>query len=190
MIQFAGELLRKLNTHDTIANPTAKKCLHRIYRDTRFSKDKTPYKTYWSGGFKRETALLRGGYYFHIEAERSFVAGGFWGPNSDDMKRIREEIDLNSAAFQAVSESKIFKETFGNIVGEILKTRPKGYQIDHPEIELLRKKQYLVKKEFSAKEVLSKDFVDRVNETFIAMRPFFDLMSEILTTNSNGEIMV
>ena len=190
MISFADKLLIEMNLHDDIANPTGKKCLHRIYRDTRFSKDKTPYKTKWSGGFKRDTALLRGGYYFHIAPGGSFLAGGFWGPNSDDIKRIREEIDLNADAFKKVFNSKDFKSNFGEISGESLKTSPKGYSVDHPEITLLRKKQFLVKKDFTDNEVLSNDFCSNANETFSAMRPFFNLMSETLTTNSNGELIV
>jgi uncharacterized protein (TIGR02453 family) len=190
LIEFADALLVEMNKHDNIANLNGKKSLHRIYRDTRFSKDKTPYKTNWSGGFKRETALLRGGYYFHINANSAFIAGGFWGPNSDDIKRIREEIDLNAEAFKKVFTAKKFKTFFGELIGESLKTAPKGYQVDHPEIELLRRKQFLVKKEFKAEEVLAEDFVSKANETFKAMRPFFDLMSETLTTNSNGELIV
>ncbi|MFT4600529.1 MAG: hypothetical protein ACI857_000703 [Arenicella sp.] len=190
LISFAEELLSEMNKHDDIANPNGKKCLHRIYRDTRFSKDKTPYKINWSGGFKRDTALLRGGYYFHIAPDASFLAGGFWGPSSDDIKRIREEIHLNGNEFKGVFSSKEFKSNFGELLGESLKTAPKGYTTDHPEIELLRKKQFLVRKSFTDKEVLDGSFTKLAADTFKAMRPFFDLMSSTLTTNSNGEVIV
>lgn len=76
---FAEALLQMLNRHDLIETPSAKKSLYRIYRDTRFSNDKTPYKTHWSGSFKRATKFRRGGYYYHIEPGNSFIAGGFWG---------------------------------------------------------------------------------------------------------------
>src|SRR6202142_3482268 len=75
---FADALLLEMNKHDVIETPSGKKSLHRIYRDTRFSKEKTPYKTNWSGSFKRATKKRRGGCYFHIEAGNSFIAGGFW----------------------------------------------------------------------------------------------------------------
>nr|WP_255524632.1 DUF2461 domain-containing protein [Pedobacter riviphilus] len=77
---FAQDLLDLMNTHDVIETPSGKKSLYRIYRDTRFSNDKTPYKTHWSGSFKRAGKQRRGGYYFHIEPGNSFVAGGFFGP--------------------------------------------------------------------------------------------------------------
>ncbi|MBL7898169.1 MAG: DUF2461 domain-containing protein, partial [Crocinitomicaceae bacterium] len=81
MIQFADNLLVEMQKHDHIETASGKKSLHRIYRDIRFSSDKTPYNTNFSGGFKRATAALRGGYYFHLEPGNSFVGGGFWGPN-------------------------------------------------------------------------------------------------------------
>ena len=187
MIGFAENLLSKMNEHDNIENQNGKKCLHRIYRDTRFSKDKTPYKTNFSGGFKRATQELRGGYYFHIQPGNCFLGGGFWSPNSEDLKRIREEIDLNADEFYSTLNSKTFKDTFGEIRGERLKTSPKGYDKDHPAIDLLQLKQFIVKKDFTDKEVLSESFADEANQVFKNMRPFFDFMSLTLTTNSNGE---
>ena len=95
MIAFADALLAELKKLDNIETASGKESLFRIYKDTRFSKDKTPYKINWAGGFKRATKKLRGGYYFHIEPGNSFVGGGFWGPNPEDLKRIREDIALN-----------------------------------------------------------------------------------------------
>src|SRR5437868_799730 len=85
IIAFADAVLFEMNKHDNIETSSGKKSLHRIYRDTRFSKEKTPYKTNWSGSFSRATKKLRGGYYFHIEPGNTFVAGGFWGPNPQDL---------------------------------------------------------------------------------------------------------
>src|SRR5437868_5119314 len=92
---FADALVFEMNKHDKIETPSGKKSLFRIYRDVRFSKDKTPYNTHWSGGFKRATKKLRGGYYFHIKPGDSFLAGGFWGPEPNDMKKIRQDIESN-----------------------------------------------------------------------------------------------
>ena len=187
IIAFADELLALMNEHDNIETQTGKKSLYRIYRDVRFSKDKSPYKTNWSGGFKRATKQLRGGYYFHIQpGGNSFVGGGFWGPNKEDLLRIREELAVDASEMREILNSKDFVETFGSLQGEQLKTAPKGFDKEHPDVDLLRYKQFIFGKNFSDEEVMRDDFVQVANETFKKMRPFFDLMSEILTTDSNG----
>jgi len=187
LIAFADALLTQLNTHDVIETPTGKKALQRIYRDTRFSGDKTPYKTYWGGGFTRATAQRRGGYYFHIESGNTFIAGGFWSPGAPDLKRVREDIDYDDTPLRKILSSKAFKDTFGTLQGEQLKTTPKGYDADNKALDLLRYKQFLLIRRFTDAQVLSHDFVAEADTTFKNMRPFFDYMSEVLTTNSNGQ---
>ena len=183
---FAEALLVEMNKHDNIETPSGKKSLYRIYRDIRFSKDKTPYNTHWSGGFKRATRQLRGGYYFHIQSGNSFVAGGFWGPNADDLQRIREDIDLNYDQWRKLLSDKTSVKTFGKLTGEQLLSAPRGYAKDHPAIDLLRYKQFILKHAFSDAEVLSPDFLKQVNNVFMKMRPYLDYMSEVLTTDANG----
>lgn len=188
---FAQDLLDLMREHDDIETVSGKKSLFRIYRDVRFSKDKSPYKTHFSGSFKRATKLLRGGYYFHIEpGGNSFVGGGFWGPSKEDLARIREEIALDDSELREIISDKNFIAHFEELKGEQLKTAPKGYPKDHKAVDLLRFKQFLVMKPFSDKEILAKDFCLKLNESFQAMRPFFDYMSEVLTTDSNGELIV
>jgi uncharacterized protein (TIGR02453 family) len=187
MIDFADALLAEMNKHDNIETETGKKSLYRIYRDVRFSKDKTPYSEYWGGGFRRATKKLRGGYYFHIEKGNSSLMGGFWGPNSDDLKRIREDIDLNHEGWRRILSDKTFKKTFGELRGEQVRSAPRGYDKNHEAIDLLRYKQFIIRHRFTDEEVLSKNFVHKANDIFKKMRPFFDHMSEILTTNTNGE---
>lgn len=189
MIGFASLLLIEMSKHDDIETPTGKKSLHRIYRDIRFSKDKTPYKTNLSGSFSRATKLLRGGYYFHIEPGNSFVGGGFWGPSKEDLQLIREHIAQDDEPLRSVINSKAFKGTFKKLEGEQLKTSPKGFESDHPAIDLLRYKSFLIRKDFTDDEVIAGDFYLKVNDTFKAMRPFFDVMSDYLTTNLNGELL-
>ena len=92
MISFADQLLKEMNKHDVIETSTGKKSLNRIYRDVRFKKDKTPYKTHWGGGLYRAGAERRGSYYYHIGLEGSFVMGGFFGPNSQDLLHIRNQL--------------------------------------------------------------------------------------------------
>jgi len=183
---FADALLFEMNKHDKIATLSGKKSLFRIYRDVRFSKNKTPYNTHWNGGFKRATQKLRGGYYFNIAPGNSFVAGGFWGPEPKDMKRIREDIDANYTDWKKLLAGKTFVKTFGGLQGEQLGSAPRGYAKDHPAIELLRYKQFVLRHSFTDKEVLSPGFLREVNDVFKKMRPFLDYMSEVLTTDANG----
>lgn len=184
---FANGLLTELNTHDVIETPSGKKALQRIYRDTRFSADKTPYKKYWGGGFTRATSQRRGGYYFHLESGNTFVAGGFWAPNAQDLKRVREDINYDAAPLRKILSSKSFTSTFGTLQGEQVKTSPKGFDANHEAIDLLRYKQFLLIKHFTDEEVTSTEFLKEASQAYKNMRPFFDYMSEVLTTNSNGQ---
>lgn len=186
IIAFADTLLSEMNKHDQIETESGKKALFRIYKDVRFSKEKIPYNTHWSGGFKRATKKLRGGYYFRVEPGNSFIAGGFWGPEPDDLKRIRQDIDLNYKDWKKLLSNKSLLNTFGGIIGEQLGSAPRGYAKDHPAIDLLRYKQFILKREFTDKEVLSPIFLSRVNDTYKKMRPFLDYMSDVLTTDGNG----
>ncbi|MFB6456364.1 DUF2461 domain-containing protein [Chitinophaga sp. Hz27] len=183
---FAEALLQKMNAHDVLETPSGKSSLYRIYRDVRFSNDKTPYKTHWSGSFKRATKQRRGGYYFHIEHNNSFIGGGFWGPSADDLRLVREDIAFDDAPLRKIIQSKNFVKNFGSLEGEQLKTAPKGFPNDHSAIDLLRYKQYLVLRKFSDEEVLSPSFLDEADKTFQAMRPFLDYMSEVLSSDGNG----
>lgn len=188
IISFADELLVKLNRHDVIETLNGKKSLYRIYRDVRFSKDKSPYKTHWAGGYTRASKERRGGYYFQIAPNNNtFIAGGFWAPNKDDLQRIREEIAIDDQELREILTDKLFVKTFHSLEGEQLKSAPKGFDKDHKAIDLLRFKQFIFTKNFSDEEVLSPNFADKVDETFKAMRPFFDYMSDVLTTDINGE---
>ncbi|MFD2907822.1 DUF2461 domain-containing protein [Flavobacterium ardleyense] len=161
--------------------------IFRIYRDVRFSKNKLPYKNHFSAGFTRTKPLLRGGYYLHIEPGASFVGGGFWEPNPADLYRIRKEIELDDEEIRTLIADKTFQNYFQELKGEELKTAPKGFDKTHPAIDLLRKKQYLLTRNFSDKEVLAPHFQEEVLKTFEAMRPFFDYISEVLSTDLNGE---
>lgn len=189
-IAFGDALLGKMKEHDLISTESGKASLFRIYADTRFSKDKAPYKTHFGFRFARATAELRGGYYFHLEPGNSFVGGGFFAPNPDDLKRIREDIDLNYEDWDALFSNPAIVKTFGKLKGEQVKTAPKGYSADHPGISWLRHKQFIVTHAFTDAEVTSPDFVTQLDQTFRDLRPFFDYMSEVLTTNSNGESLL
>ncbi len=186
MVEFAEAVQAGLEQTDQLEPRSGKQILFRIYRDVRFSKDKSPYKPHFSGGLKRASVWRRGGYYFHVEPGASFVGGGFWAPNSDDLKRIRQEIAADPRTLRQLIADPVFVKTFGALQGEQLKTAPQGYAQDHPAIDLLRYKQFLISRRFSDREVLQKDFLDQVVQTFVHMHPFFDYMSEVLTTDENG----
>ena len=183
---FAGALLEELSQTDVLETASGKKSVYRIYRDIRFSKDKTPFKTFWGGSFTRAGKERRGGYYFHLEKGNSFFAGGFWGPNAADLKRIRSEFAHDAKPFQKILSAQSFTQTFGTLQGEKLKTSPKGFDIHHEAIDLLRYKQFLIIKRFTDDEVLSPLFLEQSLETCKNMRPFFNYMSEVLSTDING----
>ena len=186
IIAFTDALLAEMNKHDKIETSSGKKSLFRIYKDVRFSNDKTPYNTHWSGMFKRATKKLRGGYYFKIKPGGSMLIGGFWGPEPQDMKRIRQDIDFNYKSWKKLLTGKPILKTFGKMTGEQLSSAPRGYGKDHPAIDLLRYKQFLLKHEFTDNEVCSPDFLYKANDVFKKMRPFFNYMSDVLTTDANG----
>ncbi|MEJ1221953.1 DUF2461 domain-containing protein [Sediminicola sp. 1XM1-17] len=184
--EFYNNILHMMGDHDDIE----KLKMFRIYRDVRFSKDKTPYKVHFAGSFSRRGAALRGGYYLRLKPGESFVAAGFWEPNKEDLFRIRKEFERDSSEIREVLNSPALKKIWGSLQGDELKTAPKGFDKEDPNIDLIRKKQFIFVKNFSDQEVFSPDFKNIVNDAFRAIRPYFDLMSDILTTNLNGESLL
>jgi uncharacterized protein (TIGR02453 family) len=160
--------------------------MFRIYRDVRFSKDKTPYNSHFSGYFGRATAKLRGSYYLRIKSNATLIGCGFWNPNKEDLFRIRKEFELDDSEIRTIINKKSFKKTWGEFVGDEVKTAPRGFDKEHKAIDLIKKKQFLFVKEFTDKEMLAANFQKTVYEAFNTIRPFFDYMSEILTTDLNG----
>jgi len=179
---FLAELEATMNKHDAIE----KTKLFRIHRDVRFSKDKTPYNTHISMSLSRAGALRRGGYYLRVQPGESFLACGFWAPNADDLKLIRSHIEADSKPLRKILKSKRFQDHFGALEGDQVKTAPRGYDKDHPDLDLIRYKQMIVTKAFSEKEVCSDTFMKEVVNGYKAIRPFFDYMSDILTHDLNG----
>ena len=190
VIDFAGQVLEKMNQFDVIETPTGKKAVKRIYRDVRFSKDKTPYKQHFGLIYSRATAARRGSFYIHLQPGKTFIGGGFWGPEKEDLLRIRKHLAQDDSAFRTLITSTPFTTYFGHLQGDQLKTAPKGFDKEHPAIDLLRYKQFLISKSFTDAEVLAPNFVDAATETLRAMLPFFDEMTEMLTTNLNGESLI
>lgn len=180
-------LFEVLKTHDDLDRLKN----FRIYRDVRFSKNKAPYKTHFSGSFYRRKPALRGSYYVHIQPDnKSFIAVGFWDPSKEDLMRIRKEFEIDDDDIRAIINDKKFKETWGGFVGEELKTAPIGFDIEHKAIDLIRKKQFLFTKNYTDEQVVSSSFIEDVNNSFKVVRPYLDYMSSVLTTNLNGEPLI
>ena len=184
--QFGEALKDQLNQHDSIDRFK----LFRVYRDVRFSKDKTPYKTHFGLTWHRTKPEYRGGYYLHLKPNDIFLACGFWDPNPADLKRIRQEIDMDADEYRDIINEPNFKRIWGELQGDSVKTAPKGYAKDHPNIDLLRYKQHIFMLRYTEEDVAAANFLDRLDTALQAVRPFVDYMSALLTTNADGESFV
>jgi uncharacterized protein (TIGR02453 family) len=183
---WINALISEMNKHNQLQTRNGKEALYRIYKDVRFSADKTPYNPRFAGHLKRMKPFLRGGYYFWIRPGATRIGCGFTYPNANDLLRIRQDIDANHEQWKKILRSKKLQMTFGELCGEQVKTAPKGFPKNHPAIELLRYKQFWFEKSYSDQELLSESFLKTVNSDFKAIRPFFNYMTEVLTTDSNG----
>jgi len=128
--------------------------------------------------------------YFHIEPGNTVIGGGFFGPNPADLKHIRNQIAADDKPLRKILKNATFKKYFGTLQGNQVKTSPKGFDKEHPAIDLIRYKQFYVFRTFTDKEVTSPDFMKEVVKTSKAFRKFFDYMSDILTTDLNGESLL
>jgi len=181
--QFYGSVEASLNITDEIS----KLKVFRINRDLRFSKDKTPYNIHRSASFSRAGAHRRGGYYLRIEPGKSAMAGGFFSPEPVDLLRIRREFEMDTTEIRTILNQKEFKKAFQGFNQENqLKTAPRDFNKEDPNIDLIKLKNYFVVHHFTDDEVMSKDFEDQLMNHFLLLRPYFDYMSELLTTDLNG----
>jgi uncharacterized protein (TIGR02453 family) len=186
-IDLVDTLIVLMNKHDQLENESGKKSLFRIYKDVRFSKDKTPYNPRFACGLNRAEKFRRGGYYLNIQPGNSALACGFFSPEASDLLRIRKDIEMNYPIWETFLESEAIKKHFGGMKGDTLQSAPRGFAKDHPAIHLIRHKQFLFSHDFTDEEVVDENFVFRVDEIFQAIRPYFDYMSSVLTTNVDGE---
>ncbi len=172
------------------ASLTSQSCMYRIYRDVRFSKDKRPYKNNLGasinvGGKKASNA----GYYIHIEPGNSMIAGGMWMPPSEQLKMIRQEIDYNGKNFKKIIEKKDFANYFGGLdESYMLKTTPKGYDKEHPFIDLLRMNSYIVWHKIPDTVVMKKDFVKELGKGAKLMKPMIDFINTSFVGNDSPKI--
>ena len=180
---FLEALHKELLTFDeSLAGLNPRKQGFRIYRDVRFSKDKRPYKVNMGAGFSAHGKMEQEpGYYIHIEPGKSFVAGGIYMPDAERLSKIRQEIDYNAGDFLKILKDKNFKKLFPSLDDfDSLKTAPKGYPKDHPHIDLLRNKSFVVSHRFTDAEVTSKTFVKKVADVCKTLKPLNDFMAEAI----------
>lgn len=179
--RFVGDLIAAIAKFDNIEGLRVKDCIFRINRDVRFSKDKSPYKTNFAaaiGKGGRQSPYLD--YYLHIQPGESFLGGGIYAPTSEQLAKFRQEIDYNVVEVRRVIEEPAFVRYFGAVKGSRLKTMPKGYDRNHPEIELLKMQQFFFMHPFSDAEVTSPDFLAKVVEGCRILKPLLDFLNYIL----------
>ncbi len=178
------EVLHKefLKFDEGLAGLNPRKLGFRIYRDVRFSKDKRPYKVNMGAGFSPGGKMMQEpGYYIHIEPGKSFVAGGMYMPSPENLAKIRQEIDYNSKAFLKVLNDKAFKKYFDGLDDfDKLKTMPKGYPKDHPQIEFLKHKSYIVSHSFTDKEVTDKKFITAIGAAAKNIKKLNDFLNHAI----------
>ncbi len=185
--QWVSSLEATLNELDRIERAK----IFRIYRDVRFSKDKTPYKTHFSSILSREGASRRGSYYVHFEPNQSFVALGFYAPEKDDLLRIRKEWEADDSQIRTILADKNFQHHFPDgLQGDQVKTVPRGFDKHHPALDLIRNKQFYFSTQLTNQEVLHDDLIPRISAAFQSGMPYLDYMSEVVTTNLNGESII
>jgi uncharacterized protein (TIGR02453 family) len=159
---------------------TVKNTLFRINRDVRFSRNKNPYKTNFSAliarGGKKHTDVF--GYYVHLEPGNCFMAAGMYEPTAAQLARIRQEIDYNGDRFRAITGSPGFRAIFGDMEGKKLKTAPRGYSADHPDIGYLRHCQFYFCARYSEEEVLDPGFPRKLADHCSKIRPFLVFLNE------------
>lgn len=181
--QFITSLLEKMAALDpAFKEQKGKDTVFRIFRDVRFSKDKTPYKAHFGaylsrGGRKSPDA----GYYLHLEpGGKSFLAGGLWMPEGTLLKKVRQEVDYNYKEFQSILTSPSFKKLFTRIEGETLKTLPQGYAADNPAIAYLKLKSFIVTTQLKDEDFGTKTVQTNIMKIFTTMKPFVDFLNRAM----------
>lgn len=180
---FVEKVLKELiKFNPSLAGLNPKKLPFRIYRDVRFSKDKSPYKINMGAGFSPNGKLVQEpGYYLHIQPGGSFVAGGIYMPDPANLSKIRQEIDYNGEKLEKIMKDKKFKKWFKSFSDfDKLKTVPKGYAKDHPRLDWLKHKTFIVSHAFTDAEVKNKNFLKKITEASTTMKPLIEYLKEAI----------
>jgi len=179
VISFIEDLLAEMADFDEdLRKIDAKKSLFRIYRDTRFSKDKIPYKTNFGASLGMGKGSRKDGYYLHLEPGKSFIAGGIYMPESSILKEVRKEISLYGEDFIKILNQKDFKKHFPELdQDDKLKKIPQGFEKEDPMAEFLKLKSFIVVYNLKDEEVMDKNAVKNLSSVFKLMKPFNDFLN-------------
>ena len=183
LVEFSGYLIGEIGKFDdAVIGIDPLSCVFRIYRDVRFAKDKSPYKTnlgtYISPGGRKS---MQPGYYLHVHPGHSFIAGGKHIPHGPETLKIRNAIAANTDEFLKIVEKKSFRETFGEMRGDRLKSAPKGFDPDHKAVEFLKLKEFMAFQELPDDKVLtSAEFPKSLVHTLKEMYPLISFLRKSL----------
>lgn len=179
VVGFVENLIEQISEFDEeIEKLDAKKSIFRIYRDTRFSKDKSPYKTNFGANLGIGKGSSKAGYYLHIEPGKSFLAGGIYVPESSVLKEIRKEISMNGAEFQKILEAEDFRNNFrGLSVEGKLQRVPQGFEKENPMAEYLKLKHFVVSHPVSDAELSDKNAAKNFAKIYKSIQPLNDFLN-------------
>lgn len=183
VIEFARQIILLMAKDDEHINPDTdpKKAVMRIYRDIRFSKDKTPYKTNFGINIKTGPGKAELGYYLHVQPDKSFAGGGYWMPPGDHLKAIRQEIDYNGAILNKLVSDASFIDDFSEFDRqEQLKNLPKGYEADHPYINLLKLKSFAAVHYLSDQEMMDKNATQNAVHYLKKIQPLNNFLNQAI----------
>jgi uncharacterized protein (TIGR02453 family) len=183
-LQLVEKSIHVIGAFDnTIVPLEPKKCIFRINRDVRFSKDKSPYKNNMGASFnKGGKKIQNAGYYLHVEPRKSFIAGGIYMPMPPELSKVRQEIDYNFNDWKAIVENKSFKKIFTNGVEGIqyLQRPPKGYEENNPAIEYLKMKSYIASVELNNNDLTDKKILITIETVCKQLKPMLDFLNSAI----------
>lgn len=181
---LVAEIIKNLAAFEPeIGHINPKKCIFRIYRDTRFSADKTPYKTNFGAVFQSNFKEKASGYYLHLSPEECFLSCGFYMPQSEQLKKIRKGIYDDFEMFQEIMNEKQFKKEIGDLNRDdnMLQRIPNGFDKNHPAAEYMKLKHFYVMKAVKKEQVLSEDFASYATKIYKIMKPLSEFLDDLVT---------
>ncbi len=182
-LNFVTIVLNEIQEFDqSLAELEPKKCVFRLNRDVRFSKNKEPYKTNFGASFSKGAKLIQtAGYYFHLEPGENFVGGGLWMPMAPDLNKVRQEIDYCFKEFASILKKPAFKSTYGDLDQSMKLVRPpKGFEIDNPAIEYLKLKSFVVTRPIKDTDLLDKQLIKNVVKDFKTIAPLVHFLNRAI----------
>lgn len=180
IVSFVSQLIVEIKGIEPIVEKEPKKYVSRIYRDIRFSKDKTPYKDFFGCEIERAPNFGKCPFYIHLKPGDSFIGVGLWQPETNTLKKMRQELDYNGANFDAIVKEASTTGHFNLWESEKLSRQPKGIAADHPFVEYLKLKQFLIHKPLPDMTVCSPNFIHIVVESYKSAGPFMAFIDGVL----------